>query len=136
MEDLESASLDDVSAFFHRYYVPANASLAVVGEIDLDETQARVERYFGSIPGGTKALRPWVPSPAMRGEPRHRPAGSRRAGSVLRGLAFGRPTSTTTTPRSSLLGGHPGPGQGEPALPEARDRPRDRPGCDGLPVGA
>ena len=67
MEDLESASLDDVSAFFHRFYVPANASLAVVGEIDLDETMARVERYFGSIPGGTKALRPWVPAQELRG---------------------------------------------------------------------
>jgi zinc protease len=62
MEDLESASLDDVSAFFHRFYVPANASLAVVGEIDLGETMARVERYFGSIPGRTKALRPWIPA--------------------------------------------------------------------------
>ena len=28
MEDLDSASVEDVSAFFRRYYVPANASLA------------------------------------------------------------------------------------------------------------
>ena len=34
-----------------------------------------------------------------------------------------------------LLGGHPGPGQGKPALPEAGDRAPDRPGCDGLSVG-
>ena len=32
MEDLESASLRDVSAFFQRFYVPANASLALVGD--------------------------------------------------------------------------------------------------------
>ena len=63
MEDLESASLDDVTAFFHRFYTPANASLALVGDIDLDAALARVDRYFGSIPGGTKALRPWVPAP-------------------------------------------------------------------------
>ena len=37
MEDLESASLRDVSAFFQRFYVPANASLALVGDIDIDE---------------------------------------------------------------------------------------------------
>jgi predicted Zn-dependent peptidase len=67
MEDLESASLEDVSAFFHRYYVPANASLAIVGDIDLDETRARVQRYFESIPGGTKALRPWVMRPELSG---------------------------------------------------------------------
>src|SRR5262249_49713017 len=61
MEDLESASLDDVSAFFRRYYVPANASLPVVGEIDLAATLAQMERYFGAIPGGSRALRPWTP---------------------------------------------------------------------------
>jgi predicted Zn-dependent peptidase len=62
MEDLESASLEDVSAFFHRYYAPANASLSVVGDLDVDETLARVERYFGPIKGGTRSLRPWVPA--------------------------------------------------------------------------
>jgi len=65
MEDLESASLEDVSSFFHRYYVPANASLAMVGDIDLDKSRSLVERYFGTIAGGTKALRPWVSSPAL-----------------------------------------------------------------------
>ena len=64
MEDLDSASLDDVAAFFRRYYVPANASLAIVGDIDLDTSRRLVERYFGAIDGGTKALRPWAPSPA------------------------------------------------------------------------
>src|SRR5947209_17210530 len=38
MEDLESASLQDVSAFFQRFYVPANASLALVGDIDIDRS--------------------------------------------------------------------------------------------------
>ncbi|MGZ3414221.1 MAG: M16 family metallopeptidase, partial [Isosphaeraceae bacterium] len=65
MEDLDSASLEDVSAFFRRYYVPANASLALVGDIDLDRSRNLVERYFGAIHGGTKALQPWVASPAI-----------------------------------------------------------------------
>ncbi|MFO0891942.1 MAG: pitrilysin family protein [Isosphaeraceae bacterium] len=64
MEDLESASLEDVSAFFHRYYVPSNTSLAVVGDLDVDETLAMVDRYFGGIAGGTRALRPWTPEVA------------------------------------------------------------------------
>jgi predicted Zn-dependent peptidase len=67
MEDLDSASLEDVSAFFRRYYVPANASLAIVGDVDLDETRTQVERYFGSIPGGTKALPPWAERPELAG---------------------------------------------------------------------
>src|SRR5262245_60354834 len=61
MEDIEAASLEDVSAFFHRYYVPGNVSLAIVGDIDLEETTSQVERYFGSISGGHRALRPWAP---------------------------------------------------------------------------
>jgi len=65
MEDLDSASLEDVSAFFRRYYVPANASLALVGDIDLDRSRSLVERYFGAIHGGTRALQPWVASPAI-----------------------------------------------------------------------
>ena len=134
MEDLESASLDDVSAFFHRFYVPANASLAVVGDIDLDETMARVERYFGPIPGGTKALRPWVPAQEPRGGRDIVAAGPRRAGSVVHELAFGPPLPRRRRPARPARR-HPGPGQGKPALPEAGDRPRDRPGCDGLPVG-
>ncbi len=63
MEDLDSASLGDVAAFFRRYYVPANASLAIVGDIDLDTTRQLVERYFGAIDGGTKALQPWAATP-------------------------------------------------------------------------
>lgn len=65
MEDLDRASLGDVSAFFRRYYVPANASLAIVGDIDIDKMQSTVENYFGSIPGGTRAQRPWTPAPTV-----------------------------------------------------------------------
>ncbi|AMV37643.1 M16 family metallopeptidase [Planctomyces sp. SH-PL62] len=65
MEDLDSASRDDVAAFFQRYYVPANASLAVVGDLPEDEIFAMAERYFGAIPGGSKALRPWTPPVAL-----------------------------------------------------------------------
>jgi len=61
MEDLDSASRDDVAAFFQRFYVPANASLAIVGDVSTDEAVALADRYFGPIPGGTKALRPWTP---------------------------------------------------------------------------
>src|SRR5271156_2605146 len=61
MEDLDRASMEDVSAFFRRFYVPGNASLAIVGDLDLDNALALVERYFESIPGGSHARRPWVP---------------------------------------------------------------------------
>ncbi|MGW3245153.1 M16 family metallopeptidase [Streptomyces sp. NPDC001070] len=50
MEDLDAASLDDARAFFRTYYAPNNAVLAVVGDIDPEQTLAWVEKYFGTIP--------------------------------------------------------------------------------------
>jgi predicted Zn-dependent peptidase len=50
MEDLDAASIDDVSGFFRTYYAPNNAVLSVVGDVDTTEVRASVERYFGAIP--------------------------------------------------------------------------------------
>lgn len=51
-EDVQAAKLEDVRIFFKRYYCPNNASLAIVGDIDIPKTKAMVLRYFGSIPRG------------------------------------------------------------------------------------
>ncbi len=51
-DDLNAASLDDVTAFFRRYYHPANASLALAGDIDTGEALALVNSYFGGVRPG------------------------------------------------------------------------------------
>lgn len=53
MRDLEAASLDDVRAFFRRHYVPANAVLTLVGDIELEEGLELAHRYFGPLTAGT-----------------------------------------------------------------------------------
>ncbi|MFI9364149.1 M16 family metallopeptidase [Kitasatospora sp. NPDC053057] len=50
MADLDAATLEDARAFFRTYYAPNNAVLAIVGDIDPEQTIAWVEKYFGSIP--------------------------------------------------------------------------------------
>jgi predicted Zn-dependent peptidase len=50
MEDLDAASIEDVSAFFRTYYAPNNAVLSVVGDVDPDDIRRWTERYFGGIP--------------------------------------------------------------------------------------
>jgi predicted Zn-dependent peptidase len=50
MEDLDAASLEDVSNFFRTWYAPNNAVLSVVGDVDPAQVRAWVERYFGGIP--------------------------------------------------------------------------------------
>ncbi len=50
MDDLDAASLEDVSAFFRTYYAPNNAVLSVVGDADTAQVRRWAERYFGRIP--------------------------------------------------------------------------------------
>ena len=49
-EDLENASLEDVRAFFQKWYVPSNATLVLAGDFDTDEAKALVDKWFGSFP--------------------------------------------------------------------------------------
>jgi zinc protease len=55
MEDLEAASIDDVRDFYSTYYVPANATLVLVGDFETAQAKQLVEQYFGRVP---KAERP------------------------------------------------------------------------------
>ncbi|GAC1583433.1 MAG: pitrilysin family protein [Candidatus Elarobacter sp.] len=49
-QELNAAALEDVVAFHRTYYRPDNAVLVVAGDLDLDETSAWIDRYFGAIP--------------------------------------------------------------------------------------
>ena len=48
-EDLEAATVDDVKRFFDQFYFPANASLVVGGDFEVDEAKRLVEKHFGSL---------------------------------------------------------------------------------------
>jgi predicted Zn-dependent peptidase len=50
MDDLNAASLEDVKDFFRIYYAPNNATVALVGDLDPQETLEKVKKYFGAIP--------------------------------------------------------------------------------------
>jgi zinc protease len=55
MKDLETASVEDVRDFYNTYYVPANATLALVGDFDAAQAKELVNEYLGRVP---KAERP------------------------------------------------------------------------------
>jgi zinc protease len=55
MTDLEAASVDDVRDFYNTYYVPENATLALVGDFDTTQALQLVNQYLGRVP---KAERP------------------------------------------------------------------------------
>lgn len=52
VDDLDRVGLDDLKAFFKRWYGPNNAVLTIGGDIDIAQTKAWVERYFAPIPRG------------------------------------------------------------------------------------
>ncbi|HHS95481.1 MAG TPA: insulinase family protein, partial [Phaeodactylibacter sp.] len=49
---IEEATLEDVRNFYHRFYHPANAVLAVAGNIKTQEVKHLAEKWFADIPAG------------------------------------------------------------------------------------
>ncbi len=54
-EDILGLEVEDLRAFYATYYIPNNAALVVVGNIDMARTRELVEKYFETIPPGRKA---------------------------------------------------------------------------------
>lgn len=57
IKHIEDAKLDDVKAFFKKYYHPANAILCIAGNFELDYIKMIVDRWFGEIPKQKKPAR-------------------------------------------------------------------------------
>ncbi|MDP2982639.1 MAG: pitrilysin family protein [Candidatus Latescibacter sp.] len=63
MEDLSAAALEDVSAFFKRFYTPNNASLVIAGDFYPETARKLVDKYFGTLPPGPpmERMTAWIP---------------------------------------------------------------------------
>jgi zinc protease len=68
--DLETMTRDDLYRHYRQYYVPNNATLVVVGDVDTDDVLRGVERHFGKIPPGADPARVRTVEPAQLGERR------------------------------------------------------------------
>jgi len=56
MQDLEAASVEDVRDFYQTYYVPANATLVLVGDFDTPQALQMVASYLGRVPKADKPV--------------------------------------------------------------------------------
>ncbi|GAB3496818.1 pitrilysin family protein [Spirosoma knui] len=56
--DIEKVPIENLQAFYKKFYQPDNAVLVVAGKIDEPKTLAMVNQYFGSIPKPTRVLQP------------------------------------------------------------------------------
>ena len=57
LSHIEEARMDDVKAFFQKFYHPSNAILVVAGAVKVPEVKQLAERWFGPIPGGKEPER-------------------------------------------------------------------------------
>jgi zinc protease len=69
LSHVENAELQDVKNFFAKHYNPSNAILCMAGNITEGEAKALTEKYFASIPSGTKYNRN-LPTEPTQTEPR------------------------------------------------------------------
>ena len=51
--DIQSLRVRDAEQFYKTYYVPANITIGIVGDVDPNQTRALAERYFGRLPAGS-----------------------------------------------------------------------------------
>lgn len=68
--DLQAMTRDDLFGYYRRYYVPNNATLVIVGDVDADDAIRQVERHFGPIPAGPSPTRIQTAEPEQTGERR------------------------------------------------------------------
>lgn len=47
--DIENLRLSDAEAFFNKYYVPANITIAIAGDVQPADARRMAEKYFGPI---------------------------------------------------------------------------------------
>ena len=68
--DLERMSRDELYGHYRRHYIPNNATLVIVGDVDADEAMARVRSRFDAIPPGGVPSRVHTVEPVQTGERR------------------------------------------------------------------
>ena len=70
LDDLRSMSRDDLYGHYREHYIPNNATLVVVGDVDTDDVLRRAARQFGRIAPGRLPRRPTAAEPPQLGERR------------------------------------------------------------------
>ena len=69
MGDLDALTAQDARAFYQRWYVPANATVVVVGDVDPQAVLKLAQQHYGGIPARALPVRkprPEPPQPGLR----------------------------------------------------------------------
>jgi zinc protease len=71
MVDLDAASIADVRTFHDTYYVPNNATIALVGDFETAQARDLVSRYLGPVPKGKAVPRDIPVEPPHKAEAKY-----------------------------------------------------------------
>jgi zinc protease len=52
LPDLQTMTREDLYGHYRRFYIPNNATIVIVGDVETDAVLARVEHHFGAVPSG------------------------------------------------------------------------------------
>lgn len=110
-DDIESVTHDDVTRFYEQHYHPANAVLAVVGDIDADATLERVHELFDGFERRPVTPLPHTREPAQTGMRRVDISGSapgRQFMIAYRAPAFAKADFAVFLVLQEILGGGSG----------------------------
>ncbi len=58
MDDIRSATIEDVKEFYTTYYIPRNATLSLAGDFDPATAKEMIQKYFGEIAQGAEIQKP------------------------------------------------------------------------------
>ena len=68
--DIENFRLPEAVAFYKKYYVPANLTIAISGDVDPKECRRLADKYFSILPSGPLPSGPRTVEPVQKGERR------------------------------------------------------------------
>jgi predicted Zn-dependent peptidase len=68
--DIENLRVTEAVAFYKKYYVPSNITIAIAGDVNPDECKRLADKYFSLIPSGPAPGGPVTVEPPQTGEKR------------------------------------------------------------------
>ena len=67
--DIENVPIENLQAFYRRFYQTDNAVLTIAGKLDVDKTLKLIDKYYSTIPKATRVLpTTWSTEPTQDGE--------------------------------------------------------------------
>jgi zinc protease len=70
LTDLQTMTREDLYGYYKRHYVPNNATLVIVGDVDTEDALRRATKHFGPIAPGDMQRRALTTEPEQLGERR------------------------------------------------------------------